>query len=145
MRWLLVWAILMLLTWDSRHTPSCHIQLPVRLMCVHTVRHRLSVCVSVYVWKGPSPWCPIIPNNHPIVMREMRFPLNNSRPARLADPSTSQPVMAQTPTCAHKYTLSQRRIHISTHTQPPWLGFCRGCGSGDDTVSSCHSSVLSAF
>lgn len=67
-------------------------------------------CVRTYVFicvcEGLSPWCPIIPNNHPIVMREMRFPLNNSRPARLADP---QPLRLR----QNKHS----RVHANTHTQ----------------------------
>lgn len=79
-RWLLAEAILMLFKWYLHHTLSCHALFPACLVCVFIPQcvFPVSLCVSR--------WCSINPNNHPTVMREMRFPLNNSRPVRFADP-----------------------------------------------------------
>ena len=87
------------------HPPVISCSQHISCACVCVCAHMSSfVCC-----KGLSPWCPISPNNHPVVMREMRFPLNNSRPARLDDLPTSQ--------AAAEQTLTRARTH--THTRLP--------------------------
>lgn len=76
-------------------------------------------------------------------MREMRFPLNNSRPARLDDLPTSQAAAEQTLTRArtHTHTLGSPRLALAAtrahlNTQHPQLSLHQRSGD-DDTVSLC--------
>lgn len=79
-------------------------------MCLHPV-----VCLRVCVCLC-APWCPIMINNHPTVMREMRFPLNNGRPVRFADPLNLSGCRTNTSMCTRpdRHTLLAR-LSSSAH------------------------------
>lgn len=74
-------------------------------------------------------------------MHEMRFPLNNSRPARLDDLPTSQAAAEQTLTRARTHTLSSPQLALVAtrahlNTQHPQLSLHQR-SADDDTVSLC--------
>lgn len=139
-RWLLDGAILMVFTCYLHHAPSCHARFPACLIC------RLYSCVYACVFvllrlctHVCFPWCPINPNNRPTVMREMRFPLNNSRPVRFVDLPTSQ-AGEQTIPCTHTHMHAEGcTLSACINSRANTFKYTHSLhrGGGDDTVSLC--------